>query len=262
MGGRALLLLAAWLAVQAAGAAPAPGGEELGDLESQADYAFYTGDARLATRLLAASGAYAEAADPRAGYQYAHAAFRRLQLATHDADRHAAGLAGEACLTALDAVIARAPRDAEAYALKAACGGYLALEGGLRARTLALHIDDWLQRAASLAPQNPRVLLVRGFVTWYRSDAPPERVARARVDFDAAAASLERPRGELAGEPSWGAPDAWLYAGRAAAAAGDLGAARSAYEHALLIAPEFGAARRALDGLAAGRGPAAADIIR
>jgi hypothetical protein len=244
------LLLGLGLGLAAgAAAAPAPGGEELADLESQADYAFYTGDARLAARVLAGAATRAAGDDGRARYQYAHAAFRRLQLAVHDRERPAAESAGQACEKALSGLPERDPLAAEAYALRAACAGYLALDGGLRGRLLAARIDGWLEAGAALDARNPRLRLARGLALWYRSEPPPDRVARARADFDAAAALLDLPRATSPGDPAWGAADAWLFAGHAAAATGDVAAARSAYERALLAAPEFAAARRALDGL-------------
>ena len=51
------------------------------------------------------------------------------------------------------------------------------------------------------------------------------------------------------GQPSWGEAEAWLFVGRALEEGGDLLGARNAYEKALLIAPEFAAARRRVAAL-------------
>jgi hypothetical protein len=251
---RSLLLLLGVVLGAAATAAPAaPSDAELADLEAQADYAFYTHDARLAVRVLDDAGAYAGSAERRVRLQYAHAALRRAQLASLDGEHAAVGRAGEACLLAVKGESTHGSRDGEALALSIGCGGYLALEGGLRGHALGARIDAWLEASAPLAPGNARLRLTRALALWYRTVAVPDRVARARVEFEAAALALDGVRGGAPGDPSWGAADAWLYAGHAAAAAGDPVAARTAYEHALLIAPEFAAARRALDGFVAGR---------
>jgi hypothetical protein len=253
MSRRGLWVLALCVSGAASGA-EAPGDRDaLADLEAQADYAFYTTDAARAARIVADAAGLASAAPTAARYQYAHAAFRWLQLASAGHDSDGVERAGRACQGTLEPIVEADPRAAEARALLAACAGYVALGGGLRGRALALRIDAWLEAAAAVAPANPRVRLTRGMLLWFRAAPPPDRVARARIDFEAAATTLEAPHPSVDGEPGWGAADAWLFAGHAAQAAGDAAAARSAYERALLSAPEFAAARRALDALTARR---------
>ena len=224
--------------------------EELADLENSVEYAFYTEDARMLSRLLEGAAALAASADPQQRYQLAHAAFRRLQLAVRGHDAPAAAAAGELCFEALEGVPDADARAAEAYVLKAACAAYLARNGGLRALAQSRRIDGWLARALELAPDNPRVRLTRALVYWYRGTPRAEQRSLARRDFEAATAGFDAPGTAVAGAPSWGAADAWLFVGRGCAYDGDLIGARSAYEKALLIAPDFVAARRALAGLA------------
>jgi hypothetical protein len=253
--GLGALLLACTSACAGANAAPESDRAALADLESQADYAFYTGDAGRAARIVADHEALAGATAPEARYQYAHAAFRWLQLAAIAHDEAGTQRAGRACLSTLEPVAEADPRAVEARALLSACAGYLALGGGLRGRTLAMRIEGWMSSAVALAPSNPRVRLTRGLLLWFQAAAAGDRIARARVDFEAAARALEA-AGESevdAGGPTWGGADAWLFVGHAAAAAGDTLAARTAYEKALFAVPEFGAARRALDALATRR---------
>ncbi len=240
-------IVASLLAAGAAAAPAQPGGEELADLEAQSDYAFYTHDARLAARVLEDAAADAASAERRVRLQYAHAALRRVQLASLDGEHGTVVRVGEACLESLRSDVLGGA-DAEALALSIACGGYLSLEGGLRGHALGPRIDAWIVAAAPLVAGHPRLRLSRALALWYRTEAVADRVARCRADFESAAAALDGAHAGAAGEPSWGAADAWLYAGRAAAAAGDAVGARTAYEHALLVAPEFRAARRALDG--------------
>lgn len=242
-----LLLTGFGLAAQAQPRTP----EELADLETTADYAFYSEDAHLLARLVEGAAALASSDLPQERYQYAHAAFRQLQRAVLEHDRALAERAGAACEHSLEGLLQQTPRDAEAIALRATCSAYLALAGGLRARTLALRVGTWLEEAATLAPHNPRVLLARGLARWYRRDAGRADRAAARADFEAATRAFDIPGAGVPGAPSWGAAEAWLYAGRAAVAGGEPLLARSDYEKALLIAPDFAAARRALAALAA-----------
>ena len=248
----ALLLLG--LAADA-GAAPraAARPEDLADFDARTEYAFFTEDARALERLLSGAQDYAASAVPRERYQYAHAAFRALQLASlkhlaNDAQRDA-----RACLAALDSSADLESRDVEDLALEAACAGYVALQGGLKGLAAGHRAEARLEAARTLAPGNPRVLLTAGLARWFRAGAGTEDRAAARAAFEAAAHAFDTVTLAAPGDPSWGAAEAWLFAGHADEEAGDLIGARSAYERALLIAPEFAAARRGLARLAARR---------
>lgn len=227
--------------------------EELTDLEAKAQYAFYTGDLNAARSLVQANRALAGSEVPLELYHYAHAQFRVLQLAARRADkpaRRVAETAGEACVKTLGRAIERDERFAEAFALQSECYGYLASLGPIDAVTAAPRIGGRAEAAAKLNPKNPRVLLAQAFALYYRplalggakkAESAP-LFLRAAEAFDAIVAS--RP-----GEPTWGAAEAWLYVGRTHEEAGDLLAARNAYERALLVAPEFAAARQRLGAL-------------
>jgi tetratricopeptide (TPR) repeat protein len=245
--------LCALAAVCFADAAAAATPDELTDLEAKAQYAFYTGDLNAARSLAQANRALATSEVPIELYHYAHAQFRVLQLAARREDKPArreAEAAGEACVKALAGAIERDERFAEALALQSECYGYLATLGPIDAVTAAPRIGGKAEAAAKLNPKNPRVLLAQAFALYYRplalggarrQDAAP-LFRRAAEAFDAIVAT--RP-----GEPTWGAAEAWLYVGRTQEEAGDLLAARNAYERALLVAPEFAAARQRLGAL-------------
>ncbi len=64
-------------------------------------------------------------------------------------------------------------------------------------------------------------------------------------------AAFETERQDVAPLPAWGAPEGYLQLARAALQRGDAVAARSALERALLLAPEFAAAKRLLATLTA-----------
>ncbi|MBS0396914.1 MAG: hypothetical protein JSR54_20000, partial [Proteobacteria bacterium] len=77
-------------------------------------------------------------------------------------------------------------------------------------------------------------------------EAGPAERAALRAPLAVAAESFGALSAGEPGEPSWGEAEAWLFVGRALELAGDALAARNAYERALLVAPEFAAARRCL----------------
>jgi len=227
--------------------------EELTDAAAKADYAFFTEDRRALARLVAGLGAFGESSDPLELYAYALAEFRRLQLAARSHDDRDTEAAGSACLAALQKRSAASPRDAEALALEAACAGYLAELGGLRRLTAGHKRDVSLAAARSLAPANPRVLLTGALTTWFGSNATAATRSEARATFVRAASAFDAVAPAAPGEPTWGAAEAWLFVGRALEQDGELLGARSAYERALLIAPDFAAARRRLGSLASRR---------
>jgi hypothetical protein len=249
---RACEALFAVLAALAAPAAPAASPDELADAAAKAEYAFFTEDRRALERLTAGIAGYATSSDPAELYAVAHAEFRLLQLASRAHATAAAASAGEACLAAL-ARRADLHRDAEGLALEAACAGYLAGTGRLARLTAGHRRDASLAAARELAAHNPRVELVGALSDWFGTDASPAARERARAGFARAAADFDTIGDGAPGAPAWGAAEAWLFVGHGLVAAGDLLGARSAYERALLVAPDFAAARRALARLAAPR---------
>ena len=243
-----VLAAAALLATVPARAASA---EELADFDAKAEYAFFTEDARALAALVGANRALGASALPLERYQYAHAEFRRLQVAYRQQKTKDVEAAAGACLDALEKAGETEPRFAEALALEAACAGYLGSLGGLRAGLAQRRSEARLAAARELAPRNPRVLLVEGLTHWYRPRATAADRAEARRAFEGAAHAFETVATTAPGEPSWGEAEAWLFLGRALEGSGDLLGARNAFERSLLIAPEFAAARRRLAALRA-----------
>jgi uncharacterized protein HemY len=78
-----------------------------------------------------------------------------------------------------------------------------------------------------------------------------ERVS-AEKTLRRAVAAFEAERQGVARTPGWGGADAYVALGRLCLNRGDLLAARDALEHALLLAPEFSAARKLLSSITAG----------
>jgi tetratricopeptide (TPR) repeat protein len=226
---------------------------ELGDFEAQAEYAFFTEDAHALRELIRSGQALADSGEPRVLYPYAFAQFRALQLATFQAQAHEAETAGAACVDTLERALEKEPRFAEALALQAACLAYVGAAGRLRALTARPRSAARLEAAQALAPSNPRVLLVGALVNYLPDDAPAAQRTGALAQFERAAALFETVTATEPGEPTWGAAEAWLFVGRAREQRGELLAARTAYEKALLVAPDFARARRRLAALTSRR---------
>jgi len=244
----ALALVVAGLGAPAAGAASP---DELADVDAKAEYAFYTEDARALASLVAQHAALASGTQSLERYQYAHAQFRRLQLAFRQKKPKDAEAAGGECLDTLAKLNDGDPRFVEGLVLEAACAGYVAALGGLHGLGAEHRRDARLAQAKELAPRNPRVLLVEGLLRWYRGGAGGH--AAARPSFEAATRAFETVTAGEPGQPSWGEAEAWLYVGRALEEGGELLGARNAYEKSLLAAPEFAAARRHLQAVRAAR---------
>lgn len=247
------LPLACTLALLASSAAVAadPTREELSDLEAKAQYAFFTGDLNALRGLSKSTRSLAESEQPLVLYHYAHVQFRLLQVAalSKAKSKKEADAAGEACVAALERAVERDPRFAEGLALQASCYGYLATLGPLNGMTAGPRAGARGEAAAKLNPRNPRVILAGAVGLYFRPAAfGGDRVAAAPLFRQAAAAfdAIDAPR---PGEPTWGAAETWLFVGRGYEEAGDVLAARDAYEKALLIAPEFARARARLAAL-------------
>jgi tetratricopeptide (TPR) repeat protein len=231
--------------------APAATPDELADFDAKVEYAFFTEDSRALAALVGANGALATSAQALERYQYAHAQFRLLQVAYHLRRIKDVEAAAGSCLATVDKANDGEPRSAEGLALEAACAGYLGSLGGLRGASAQHRSEERLAAAAELAPRNPRVLLVEGLTRWFRPGAGAPDHAAARQAFESSTRAFETVTASAPGQPSWGEADAWLFVGRALEEGGDLLGARNAYEKSLLIAPDFGAARRRVAALRA-----------
>ncbi len=251
------LCAAAWLALAAlataAGSARASSPDQLEDTEAKSEYAYFTEDRHALDHLVGDIKSFAESADPLELYAFAHAEFRRLQLAASAHAPRDAENAGNACLAALDRRGAALVHDPEALALAAACAGYLAEFGGLKHLTAGHRRDASLEAARGLAPANPRVLLVGGILGWFAAPGSPAGRAQARAALARATGFFDAVTATAPGAPTWGGAEAWLFVGRGLEEDGNLVGARNAYERSLLVAPDFAAAKRRLARLAARR---------
>jgi tetratricopeptide (TPR) repeat protein len=245
-------LLAGALGLGAGAGASAASPAQLADADAKAEFAYLTEDRKALERLRAELRPYRDSEQPAELYAYAHAEFRTLQLAFAAHAARAAEDAAAACLAALERRASRLSQDPEGLALSAGCAGYLAELGALKHLTAGRRRDASLEAARAQAPANPRVLLVYAITEWFRATTPAQRLA-ARPGFERAAQAFDTIVVSAPGEPTWGGAEAWLFVGRALEEQGDLVGARSAYERALLVAPDFAAARRRLARLSGRR---------
>lgn len=127
---------------------------------------------------------------------------------------------------------------ASAYGTLAGGGMRAAMRNGPRANSA----ED---EAKTMAPNNPRVLLVSGISAFYKPAAfgGGKDKARAAITRAIAAFANDRPAAPL---PAWGHAEAYAWLGQIEADAGNTAAARSAYQRALELEPEYNWVRFAL----------------
>ncbi len=208
------------------------------DVEGRIQYGFYTEDARALGDVVAQLSGSEGAADPLRHY-YVGLANYRLAMVVAGKDKNRARDAAARCVSRLEEAVSAKSDFAEGLALQSAC-----------LRTLA-NLTMWkplagqkstgqMERAAKLAPKDPRVLLLQALENGEggKIDAP------AIVKLRKAAAAFEAERQGMDRTPGWGAAEVYAYLGRGYLEQGDVVNARDALERALLIAPDFALARR------------------
>lgn len=220
---------------------------ELNDLESRVEYAWFTEDTNSLRNLIQSTeSALAKGGDSAlARYELGLAHYRLGLVLLQKSDAGADSAMGN-CVEELDRSIKADERFADAYALQAACYGVLA---GIRPWKAMVHgpqSSSRIEKALKLAPGNPRVVLLDGVADHEKPKAFGGDPARAKAKFRRSVQLFENSGVTESGGPRWGAADAYLYVGRGLREAGDTLGARNALERALIIAPEFAAARREL----------------
>lgn len=223
---------------------------ELADAQARIQYGFLTSDARAIENVLQELASY-EVDDRSAPLKEYELAYGYWKLAQVRAQAEAAGArsrssasvssAARRCVEHARSARSLDERMAEAYALEAICdampGGFLRIAGltGSCARSRLL------QTALSLEPENPRILLIEAMCSGGKEDA--DAVARWRKVVDAFEASSS----SSVGKPDWGETEALVMLGEHQLQRGQVLAAREALEKALILAPDYGAARELLD---------------
>ena len=217
------------------------------DIESRVQYAWYTEDAR---DLAAVENRVTDlpAADARRSYYLTLVQLREAQVLHEPAG---VGRAVSSCISSADEALAARPTDAEVLALQSLCMD-------LRSRTRSVDVPftgsrsrSQMQRAALLAPRDPRVRLLAAQLAYSVAKSTQER-GRLVAAFQSAVDAFEEERQGLERIPGWGAAEAWQGLAAVYLDRGDAIAARSALEHALLLMPDYKSARRLLNHILTG----------
>jgi tetratricopeptide (TPR) repeat protein len=237
------------------------------DVESRIQYGYYTEDAR-ALHGLVESLDTGDANDPMKSYYAGLLAYRQTLLAEAQTDRAAAAAAAskapprkndrsknearqmvERCVTALDRAIDAQKDFSDALALQSACLDRLAELSTWRAPLAGAKSGSQLRKALQIAPKNPRVLLLDAISDY---EHPKPDAPRSCEKFKNTAAVFDTERANVDRVPGWGAAEAYTWLGRCYLNNQDAVLARDALERALLIAPEFGQAKRLMSSITSG----------
>jgi len=238
------------LALIAALAVPASlRAQEGGDLQAQILYAFHTEDAHRLSNLVQslATQVKSGSADPALRYHLAHADYR-LGLLESQA-RHASAGEFSDCIDQLKAILQQDVKSVEALALQGACYEALAGQRHLEAVLLRSRASERLASAAALAPRNPRVVLIQARIALARSRPGTAEHNQAVKQLELAAQLFDASSATRPDVPGWGHAEAYLALGVALESQGDQLGARNWIEKALIVAPDYRAAQRALERL-------------
>jgi tetratricopeptide (TPR) repeat protein len=180
---------------------------------------------------------------PRTQYAIAYGERRLIWIpGTKPADQKALAQSAQ---KRLEAVIRAEPRNAEAHALLASTlGMQIALEGW-KGMVLGPRSSAAMDKALSLEPNNPRILLLKGISTFRMPAEFGGGVEKAepwlrRAQSVFAQEPLDKPW------PNWGRFESRIWLGQVLAKLGKRDAARSEYDAALLLAPRSQYVRRIL----------------
>ena len=231
------------------------------DIESRIQYGYFTEDTRSLHNLVEPLGSN-DSRDRLKSYYAGLLAYRLTLLAQAQADQAAvrrndrskneARQTVERCVGALDQALEVQSNFAEALALQSACLGMLADLSTWRAPLAAPKSATQLRKALQIAPKNPRVLLLDAITDYEHTKVPGGDAEHPCIKFKAVAALFDAERADVDQVPGWGAAEAYMWLGRCYLDVGNPNEARDALERALLIAPEFGQARRLLATITSG----------
>lgn len=239
--------------IAAGPAAAAMKAPELADRAAVIQYASFTADVKRLVELseaLAAETARGEL-QVRVHYYSAYAAYRAAEI--DDDLELRVGVLLDRCVEQARKAIKLDREYAEAHALIGACHGLAAARRPLAAIVAGNFSARELRRALSLAPANPRVLILNAVTQRRRSSDGAFRDEQAERQLTEAVRVFESSAAVGNGaDPTWGEAEAHLLLAELAIARNARSDARDHVERALLIAPDYAAARKRLDALRGG----------
>jgi uncharacterized membrane protein len=150
------------------------------------------------------------------------------------------GIAAEQLMDSATTVLRRSAEShplPETFAILGTITGQRMRGSAWRAILTSSRWERELNSAERMAPQNPRILMLRG-INVFHAPARYGGMAGAKRYLEAAVAAFENdePAGGL---PSWGQAEALAWLGRVHARLGDRERARAAYAAALVLEPEY-----------------------
>jgi tetratricopeptide (TPR) repeat protein len=218
-----------------------------GDLQARILYGFQTEDREQLGELRDSLSAQvrSDGGDDALRYQLAHANYRYAAIVA-DKDRRAAEAALADCTSETATLLGHDAESAETLALDSACRDELATFRKLQGVLLRAQAEAHLKAAYRLAPDNPRVLLLLAYHALAAARPDPARSGAGLEALRRAALRFEETPATDPDIPGWGHAEAYLALGREYLARGDVLAARNWIEKALIAAPDYKAAQRAL----------------
>jgi tetratricopeptide (TPR) repeat protein len=218
-----------------------------GDLQAQILYAFESEDINQLASLTQTLKTQEQAgtADSAVRYHLAHAEYR-LALLSGETDPRSAETALNGCIDQLKPILEQDANSVEALALQSACYSKLVRYKKIEAVLYRSRAVDRLHAAFMLAPKNPRVLYLSAMDALGRAKPGSQDNSLAFEQLQLAAQLFEQSSATTIESPSWGHAEAYLELGRQLELRGDVLGARNWIEKALIMAPDYKAARRQL----------------
>jgi tetratricopeptide (TPR) repeat protein len=221
-----------------------------GDLQAQILYGYQTEDVNeLADlRQTLSTEVRDDAGNLALHYHLAHADLRYAEVVAGKNPAAAEDALAD-CVHHMKAILEKDASSVEALVLDSKCLAELAAHRKVEGVLLRTQAADRLAAAGKLAPANPRVLLLSAENDLEHAKDGSPASARGFEELKQAAARFEESSATSIDAPGWGHADAYLALGRQYAHRGDILAARNWIEKALIAAPDYRAAQRALAAL-------------
>lgn len=140
----------------------------------------------------------------------------------------------------LDQATAQDADFADAHALRSSMLGQKIAEQWYKGPFLGPKADDAMERAKTLAPENPRVVLLEAIGAFNKPGMFGGDKEKALGGFRKAAQLFEQETAADPLAPQWGHDEAYAWIGIAHVDAGRPAEARQAFEQALAINPDYG----------------------